>query len=328
MITKKEQSVKKFSALVAVLFGGALLSLGLQGILSAIQPPESSVPSKNLEALHTEETPAGIDPSTDPFQKISLEARAVYVFDITTKKVIFARNENEKLPLASVTKLMTALVVREHVSKNTVVTITDDDLKAEGDSGLHPKERFTLDSLLDVMLLVSSNDAARAVARLVGSSSNIEKIVPDDARRYFIHLMNEKAKTFGFTTMEFFNESGLDVNETQNGGYGSAREIALLMTELWKKYPRTVEITSRKDARIYSEDKIAHILPNTNEGIAHIPGLVASKTGYTSLAGGNLAIIFDRGVGSPVVAVVLGSTYNGRFDDMEKLTTMTLKTLE
>jgi D-alanyl-D-alanine carboxypeptidase (penicillin-binding protein 5/6) len=321
MITKKNQSVKKFSALVAVLFGGALLSLGFQGILSAIGP------SKNLEASLTEGTPTEIHSSTDPFQNIALEARAAYVFDLATKKVIFARNENEELPLASVTKIMTALLAREHASKKTVVTITEDDLKAEGDSGLRAGESFLLGNLLDVMLLVSSNDAAHAVARFIGSSKE-QKISSDDARLHFVRLMNERAKAFGFTTMEFFNESGLDVNETKNGGYSSAREIALLMTKLWEKYPETLEITVRKNARIYSEDKFAHILPNTNEGIAHIPGLLASKTGYTSLAGGNLAIIFDRGVGSPIVAVVLGSTYKGRFDDMEKLTTMILKTLE
>ena len=138
-------------------------------------------------------------------------------------------------------------------------------------------------------------------------------------------MMNEKARVLGLTQMEFFNESGLDIDQVQAGGYGSAHDVALLFAELWKKYPETIEVTARKDARIVSQDEIAHILPNTNEIIGKFSGLVASKTGYTTLAGGNLAIIFDRGIGDPVVAVVLGSTYKGRFDDMEKLVEATRK---
>jgi D-alanyl-D-alanine carboxypeptidase len=62
-----------------------------------------------------------------------------------------------------------------------------------------------------------------------------------------------------------------------------------------------------------------HIFPNTNEALEHLPGLIASKTGYTDLAGGNLAIVFDKGIGHHFVAVVLGSSRQGRFSDMRAL---------
>ncbi len=321
MITKKEnQAVKKFSALIAVLFGGALLALGLQGLHSvAVSPEKLTVPVR--VALKEE-----LSAPKDPFQNITLEAHAVYVLDLATGKVLFAQNENEKLPLASVTKLMTALVARERMPENTVIALTKADLAIEGDTGLRPGQRWLLGNLIDVMLLVSSNDAAHAIASLVGLDG--QGVDTPTSRTNFIQMMNEKAKALGFLTMEFFNESGLDVSETRNGGYGSARDVALLMTELWRMYPEALEITARKNALIYSEDKLSHILPNTNEVTGHLPGLLGSKTGYTTLAGGNLAIIFDRGIGSPVVVVVLGSTYKERFRDVQKLVQATLRVVE
>jgi D-alanyl-D-alanine carboxypeptidase len=177
------------------------------------------------------------------------------------------------------------------------------------------------------MLLVSSNDAAHAIAGFVGADG-LPKEDTAGARVKFVSMMNEKAKTLDFSTMEFFNESGLDIDKAKNGGYGSAHDVAALMAILWQTYPTTLEITARKDARITSQDNIVHILPNTNEAAGRYAGLIASKTGYTNLAGGNLAILFDVGVGHPVVAVILGSTYKGRFEDMRVLTQATLKTLE
>jgi D-alanyl-D-alanine carboxypeptidase len=253
-------------------------------------------------------------------------ARAAYVQDLKTGEVLFAKNENERLPLASITKLMTTLVAREHMSGSVVVTLTKDDLKAEGDSGLRPGERWRLDDILNAMLLISSNDAAHAVAGFVGADGHPEKF-PDMAlaRTQFLQMMNEKALALGLDQTQFFNESGLDVSDTQNGGYGSAKNVAMLFEELWGKYPEVIEVTAHRDARIYSQDNIAHILPNTNEIVGKIPGLVASKTGYTELSGGNLAIIFDRGIGDPVIIVVLGSGYKERFDDVQKLVVATME---
>lgn len=316
---------KRLHALVVVLVGGAGLAIALQGLLSFAMPTKAE----------TTNIPPAVEISTakqiNPFDNISVEAHAVYVFDLKTSTVLYSKNENEKLPLASLTKLMTALLAREHMSESAVLTLTPDDLKAEGDSGLHPGERWRLGDILNVMLLVSSNDAAHAVAGFVGGDEQADGS-PVTSREHFIKMMNDKALELKYDQMQFFNESGLDVSDgktglaEQAGGYGSAREVALLMGELWNKYPDTLEITAHKDARIYSQDNIAHILPNTDEVIGHIPGLIASKTGYTTLAGGNLAVIFDRGMGDPVVAVVLGSSYKGRFDDMAKLVVASMKT--
>ena len=329
MNTKKnmtELSVKRLKSLAVVLCGTALFALVLQGFLSLVLGGSAEV--KNQKASVIESVP-----THDPFAEIVLEARAAYVVDLATKKILFAKNENEKLPLASVTKLMTALIARDHMRNDVVVTLSKEDLSAEGDSGLRPGERWRMGDLLDVMLLISSNDAAHAIAGFVGADGLPSEDMAD-ARAKFISMMNEKAKTLNLGTMEFFNESGLDIDTAKNGlpaqagGYGSAHDVASLMATLWQTYPTTLEVTARKDARIMSQDNIAHILPNTNEAAGRYAGLIASKTGFTDLAGGNLVILFDVGLGHPVVAVVLGSTYKGRFEDMYALTQATLKAVE
>ncbi|MBI5078080.1 MAG: D-alanyl-D-alanine carboxypeptidase [Candidatus Yonathbacteria bacterium] len=322
MNTKKnrEQLVtKRAHALIVVLGGGAGLAITLQGLLSFAIPTEAQT-NANVSAQEEIRSMK----SVNPFENVSLEARAVYVFNLKTNAVLYAKNENEKLPLASITKLMTALVAREYMPLGAVITLTKDDLASEGDSGFRPGERWRLGDILNAMLLVSSNDAAHAVSEFVGGSGRIE-IDPATAHNNFVKMMNEKANALKLDQMEFFNESGLDINETQNGGYGSARNVATLFSELWKRYPENVEITARKYVHILSQDEIDHFLANTNEIIGRIPGLIASKTGFTNISGGNLAVIFDKGLGEPVVAVVLGSSYKERFDDMQKLVEASLK---
>lgn len=326
---REEITAKKLRALAVVLGGSAFLAVTLQTFLVSALPTQAQMQIQTKGENISREPSPSIE-STDPFENIALEARAAFVFDLKKRAVLFARNENEKLPLASVTKIMTALVAREHMGENVVATLTGDDISVEGDSGLRVGERWRLGDLLSVMLLVSSNDAAHAVADFVGSDGQPNADM-ENARAKFVSMMNEKALALGLTQTQFSNESGLDMDVSAQvagspttvmataGGYGSAHDVALIFAELWGKYPETIEITARKDARIVSQDDLAHILSNTNEIVGKISGLVASKTGYTALAGGNLAIIFDRGIGDPVVAVVLGSTYKGRFDDMEKL---------
>ncbi|MGB2580791.1 MAG: serine hydrolase [Minisyncoccia bacterium] len=310
MDTKKNRAkivAKRYRALAIVLGGTAGIALLIQGLLSFALGAEAQTISEGVEEIRSGKT-------TNPFETISLEAHAAYVIELKTGTVLYAKNENQRLPLASITKLMTTLIVRENLSEDIVATITKDDLSIMGDSGLHTGERWRLGDILNVMLLVSSNDAAHAVSGLLGQGDDTNA-----KRAVFIQKMNEKAQLLNLEQMEFFNESGLDVNDSQNGGYGSARNVAILFAELWRKYPEAVEITAHKDARIYSQDNIAHILPNTNEIVGSIPGLIASKTGFTDMSGGNLTVIFDRGIGDPVLIVVLGSSYKGRFDDVQKL---------
>lgn len=306
--------LKRIKPLTIVLGGGAICALLLQMVLSAsLSTAKQSVAG---QVTNQSASVAGIFPA------IVLEARAAYMLDINSQQVLFALNENEKLPLASITKLMTAFVARGALSESSLLVLTGDDLTAEGDSGLRVSERWRLEDLLNTMLIISSNDAAHAVARFVGANGQLVLAASEStARENFIQMMNAKAQSLGLKQMEFYNESGLDIEgpAPRNGGYGSAHDVATLFEVLWNKYPTAVEITALPAARVISQDNITHILPNTDGAIGRFSGLIASKTGYTTLAGGNLAIIFDRGINDPVVAVVLGSSYKGRFNDMLKL---------
>lgn len=306
----------KHSKSVAVLGGIMAFAIGAHQLFSVIYVADAKTTNST--------TQKEVSSFPDPFKEISLEAHAVYVYDLANHRVLFAQNEEEKLPLASITKLMTALVARNMANANEIVTLTGSHLTVEGDSGLRPGERWQLKDILNTMLLVSSNDAARAVAEFAGSRGQ-ESSDMGLSREKFIQEMNIQAQDLGLSHMEFFNESGLDLEgKTKNGGYGSAREVSILISELWKKYPEVLEITAQKEARIVSQDTISHHLINTNEITGHIPGLIASKTGYTDLAGGNLAVVFDIGINHPIIAVVLGSTYQGRFEDLKKLVTAVL----
>lgn len=311
--------IVKHNKLLFVLGSVMAFTIGLHQLLSVVYVAQAGVSSK--ESLVSSEN----ESIKNPFEDIVFGARAVYVYDLLEDRVLFAKNEDERLPLASITKLMTALTARDYMSESTVVTLRDDDLSTEGDSGLRADEHWRLGDLLQMMLLVSSNDATTAVGRLVGSGGqDIESAI---AQARFVQMMNSTADELGFESLEFSNTSGLDIKEIENdsvlvrraGGFGSARDVAGLAALLWKKYPEVFEITAHKDARMVSQSDIVHSLINTNEITGHIPGLMASKTGYTDLAGGNLVVIFDISIGHPVVAVVLGSTQKGRFDDMEQI---------
>jgi len=262
----------------------------------------------------------------DPFEKIEIKAQAAYVFDVVSGKVLYEYNKNERLPLASLTKLMTALVATNTVENDKLVFISTEDVEKEGNSGLLLGEKWRLNDLLDFTLVTSSNDGASAIASAVGAFSLREETKwQKDPKENFVEKMNEQAETLNFKQMEFFNESGLDLDETKASAYGTAQEVAMLFEYILKNKPEILEATSYQSLKLYSQNNFTHVAKNTNTSINSFPGLLASKTGYTDLAGGNLGVVFDSGIGTPIVIVVLGSTFEGRFEDVEKLYEASLK---
>lgn len=264
----------------------------------------------------------------DPFAQIVLEARAAYVYDMTSGTPLYALREHDTLPLASLTKLMTAVVAGELLPLGTVVTVGTEDIKEEGDSGLFSGERWKLSDIIGFTLMTSSNDGASALAAVAGSlGQNVYGEPVDESKRKFIDAMNKKGEELGLRGTHFFNESGLDINEEISGGYGTARDVALLMAHIVKIGYKNLESTTLARTTVISLDNIRHNATNTNEEVNAIPGILASKTGYTDLAGGNLAIAFDAGLSHPIVVVVLGSTREGRFQDAEALAWAALEKL-
>lgn len=257
------------------------------------------------------------------FPAVEIEAKAAYVYDVAEGKALFEKDSELQRPLASLTKLMSALTASRLIPNYVKVTITPDDLREEGDTGLLRDEDWSLRDLVDYSLIVSSNDGMRAIASVAGS-----QVLPASttAETRFVDAMNALAREIGLTETYFLNQSGLDVSGTLSGGYGSAKDIALLVDYILKNDPHLVEATALSRTTIYSDDA-AHTATNTNSAIEKIPNVIASKTGFTDLSGGNVVIAWNAGLNRPIIISVLGSSYDGRFEDLSKLVNATLEYL-
>ncbi len=246
------------------------------------------------------------------YERLNLVAKSVYIFDVRTNKVLFSKNSDERLPLASLTKLMTALTAISISNEETPIVISNLAIKAEGDSGLRVGEKWTLKNLIDFLLTSSSNDGATAVALAFGGEKK------------FVTLMNSKADELGMKNTYYFNETGIDESTQSGGAYGTAKDVGILFAYILKNYPDLLPATTKAEIKIASLDKIIHTAKNTDLIAENIPGIKGSKTGFTDLAGGNLVIAFDPEIGRPIIIAVLGSTAKERFNDVEKLVEATL----
>lgn len=249
------------------------------------------------------------------FNGIDIQAESAFVWDVQKQKILFNKDGDSKRPLASITKLMTALISYELLDPKDKVAISQNALKVTGDSGFVDGEEFTTQNLRDMTLISSSNDGAAALGLLAGSVIDSEKN-PDEI---FVEAMNVRARELGLTKTTFFNSTGLDLTETEAGAYGSARDVALLMEYIITHAKDAVALTNVEATRIKNTQGEYHIAENTNTIVGKLDGLIASKTGYTTLSGGNLVVAVNMGLDRPIVIAVLGSTQEGRFSDTEKL---------
>lgn len=266
---------------------------------------------------------ANVAQASISFPESEILAESAIVYDLTAKKVLYDKNAEVSLPLASITKIMTAVTALEAVPSDTIITIEPEDLTVEGDSGLYASEKWRLDDLLGLILIQSSNDGAFAVSSAVGKiEGGVEE--GDIGRDVFTDLMNRVAKKIGLSQSFFSNATGLDLSPGIAGAYGSAHDIALLMGYAVSKYSDVFSDTKYTSLKYKSESGFFHTAVNTNASINDIPLIMASKTGFTDLAGGNLAVVFDAGLNRPIVVVVLHSTEDGRFKDTKELVRLTL----
>ena len=265
--------------------------------------------------------------SADAYERLHLDARSVYVWDSQTGKKLYGKNEYEVLPLASVTKMMMALVAVELLPPNTEVSIAPIDLMEEGDTGLLVGEKWALTDLLKFTLVASSNDGASAIASVAGAAllGDASSTDPFTNKRLFIKRMNEKAEVIGLINTKFSNESGLDIDSVTAGAYGSARDMARLFEYISRKHPELFTATTYSKIDVRSDSNVTHHVANTNAGVEEVTGLIGSKTGYTDLAGGNLVVVVDIGINHKVTIAVLGSSRDGRFTDVNQLIDATVE---
>lgn len=253
---------------------------------------------------------------SQPFYNIDLIAKSAVVKDVTTGNIIYAKNENEALPLASITKVMTAYVSSKMLEDSDSTEISEYALITDGEYAFELGDAWPINTLRDVTLLKSANDGAVALSIAAGDSltSSDEDSSKSNA---FVDRMNTIARELGLFNTHFENPSGLDIG-LEPSATGSAYDVSELFEFVLTEDRSILESTTKKEIRTtISGDDYRYV--NTNKIVGEIPNLIASKTGFTDTAGGNLAVAYDSGLNHPIIIVVLGSTKEGRFQDVGKL---------
>jgi D-alanyl-D-alanine carboxypeptidase (penicillin-binding protein 5/6) len=228
------------------------------------------------------------------------DARAWLVENAATGEVLAAHAAGARLPIASITKLMTVLVTLEHARLDDVVTVSRRTSQVgESRISLRPGERIVVRDLIEAALIQSANDAAWALAEHVGGGS-----VPR-----FVELMNAKARALGLAQTHFANPSGLDAA----GNYSSARDVTrLALVAMRKPFVRAT-------VRLRTGVAAGRPLATWNDLLGRFPGLIGVKTGHTALAGWS-QVAAVRGRGVTIYATLLGSpTREGRNGDLGAL---------
>lgn len=289
---------------IALLFASGLLALFL--FIPLTSQKDSSTPAPTI-TIATSTAP-------DPFSLVPLEAKAAIVYDLALGETLYEKNADAQLPLASLTKLLTVYAALSELSPNTPVTISAEATRLEGPHAFTKGQVFSLNDLARLTLVASLNDGAAAIINETASRQNIS---PNKA-------LSSAAAALSLSQTYAVNGNGLDVNSAISGGYGSARDLSRLAGALLQKYPDIAFATTQNYTQAASKTGSLFKVKNTDPMVDSIPRLLLSKTGYTDLAGGNLALVFDAGIQHPIAVVVLGSSMKARFTDGAALIAATL----
>jgi D-alanyl-D-alanine carboxypeptidase (penicillin-binding protein 5/6) len=229
-----------------------------------------------------------------------VDADAYVVQNGATGEVLASEHERERLPIASITKLMTALVAIENAPLDGVATISRSTASiGESTIYLRPGERVSLRDLIRAALVQSANDAAHAIAAYVGKGSVGR----------FVELMNERARKLGLTDTHFANPDGLDAP----GHVSSARDVTKLAVEAMR-----VPFI-RSTVRLVDTSAAGRRLHTWNDLLSTFPQVFGVKTGHTDDAGWS-EVAAARGNGVTIYATLLGGqTREGRNTDLTEL---------
>jgi len=243
-----------------------------------------------------------------PFKE-NISAVSWLVGEIDSGKILLKKNENFHFFPASLSKLMTAILVLDNIDLDEVVTISDYAISAEGEEGnLKAGEKITVKNLVEMLLISSSNDAAIALEETLAKKGFD-----------FLSLTEEKLKQLKMADTAIFDSTGLD----RRGNFSTASDLFLLTREIYKNYPLIGQITRQAQKEVFSTDfKTSHLLKNTNELVLKIDNLWGGKTGSTPIAKDCLLTIYEftlpeKGDKIPIAIIVLNSS--DRFNDTLKL---------
>lgn len=243
------------------------------------------------------------------FENIKLEARGVYIYNIDSGDVVFSKNENNVFGIASLTKIITSLVALDELSLVEPIIISKGAAETEGETGLKEGELWFRDDLLELMLIASSNDAGIAIQEEINREG-----------KDLVSLMNEKTSSLGLSDLKFKNPTGLDEGDSISAT-GTPKGVARMLGFAYKENPDFFKKTAKEVFSKRNLDGKLNRILNTNPILSSDTEMkiLASKTGYTSLAGGSLALIVESEKGERLAIAILGSSFDGRFKDAENL---------
>lgn len=243
-----------------------------------------------------------------------IESKSVILMEETSGTVLFEKNADEKREIASVTKVMTALLLMEEIDAGKIkyddLITTSENAEEMGGSQVYLEvgEQMTVDDMLKALMVASGNDAAVAIAEHVSGSVS-----------EFVNLMNKKAKELGMTNTHFANPNGLpEENEPE---YSTARDVAIMSKELVSKHPditkyTTIWMDSLRNGEFALANTNKLLSPAINTGYDGATGL---KTGFTTKAMHCLSATAKRGDLGLVAVVLGGPTSDIRFSETKLL---------
>lgn len=232
------------------------------------------------------------------------DANAALLFHLESGRTLYEKNATLQMPIASLTKLLSALVVTDLFDPSEVVTIASGSVRVDGQKQtLYLGERIFVTDLISMMLVESSNDAAYALAAYA-HGQGID----------FVAKMNQKAVELGMQDCRFTDPAGLDDN-----AFCTARDLLRLVKSALQTAPQLWPLMAQSQLSVRSADgKIIHEVRSTDELLGQIPGIVGGKTGYTDGALGCLILVVKLpGKDDTLISIVLGS--RSRFADTRAL---------
>ncbi|MDP2664692.1 MAG: serine hydrolase [bacterium] len=251
---------------------------------------------------------------------LSLETKAafsLYVDGRGRTKILYAKNQDQPLPIASLSKLMSAFVVAEYFPPQEILTITKEAIAKEENTGnFRVGEKFFVKDLLHSLLIESSNDAAAALALSWG-------------RETFLNAMNEKATSLGLKETFFVDEAGVDPNAPETDiNVASAKDLSELTYHILTNTPEVFEILGLSTYRLSTSQGTFHHTVKTTNNLLISNGwpskVLGGKTGWTPLAEGCLLLILEApDQNGYVVNVILGA--EDRFGQMKNLVDWTFQ---
>ena len=286
--------LKLKKTLVTILVGVVLCNFIISSVVYAVLPDFAIVDSQedSIGVQNKDYKTAESSIQTTVTPTFSFQSASQILMEATTGEVIYANNENDRLLPASVTKVMTLLLIMEQIDSGNLRytdTVTCSSTASQmGGSQIWFKEgeTLTIDEALKCICVVSANDVSYAMAELVGGS-----------HENFVQMMNNKAKELGMENTNFLNAHGID----EEGHYTTAKDIALMSRELITKHPGITKYTTIWMDSIRNG---TFGLSNTNKLLKTYKGITGLKTGSTSQALFNLSATAERD-GLSLIAVVM-----------------------